>query len=130
MFVNLLDNEGKEKFLELVYKVATIDGEFADEEKELIDSYKAELGLSTISDTGKIADLIEYFSEESKEIKKVVLFELYGMIRADDKIEDDEEQVLRLIDEKFGLTSEEAESIINVAKELQQVYDKIYEILF
>ncbi len=40
MFLQVMNNEEKEKFLELVYKIANIDGEYAQEEEELINNYK------------------------------------------------------------------------------------------
>lgn len=130
MFANVLNSEEKEKFLELVYKVATVDGKYADEEQELVNSYKAELGLSMILDTDNVESLIGYFSLKPIEIQKIILFEMYGMIMADGKIKAEEEQILSTIYKKFNLDKEEIDAIVSVAKELQQVYDKVYDVLF
>ena len=40
MFLQVMNMEEKEKFLEFVYKIANVDGEYAEEEQEIIDSYK------------------------------------------------------------------------------------------
>ena len=87
MFVQVMEKEEREKFLELIYKIANIDGDYVAEEEELIDSYKAELELSDIKDTDTIEEIIDYFSSKSESIRKIVLFEVYGMINADVKID-------------------------------------------
>ena len=130
MFVQVMEKEEREKFLELIYKIANIDGDYAAEEEELIDSYKAELELSDIKDTDTIEEIIDYFSSKSESIRKIVLFEMYGMINSDGKIDISEEKIFNLSQEKFGISEQQTKAIINVAEELQEVYDKVYDVLF
>ena len=130
MFVHVMGKEEREKFLELIYKIANIDGDYVAEEEELIDSYKAELELSDIKDTDTIEEIIDYFSSKSESIRKIVLFEVYGMINADGKIDNSEEKLFNLSQEKFGISEQQTKAIINVAEELQKVYDKVYDVLF
>lgn len=130
MFVQVMGKEEREKFLELIYKIANIDGDYVAEEEELIDSYKAELELSYIKDTDTIEEIIDYFSSKSESIRKIVLFEVYGMINADGKIDISEEKLFNLSQEKFGISEQQTKAIINVAEELQKVYDKVYDVLF
>ena len=130
MFVQVMEKEEREKFLELIYKIANIDGDYAAEEEELIDSYKAELELSDIKDTDTIEEIIDYFSLKSESIRKIVLFEVYGMINSDGKIDISEEKIFNLSQEKFGISEQQTKAIINVAEELQEVYDKVYDVLF
>lgn len=42
MFLQVMNMEEKMKFLEFVYKIANIDGEYAEEEIEIVNSYKNE----------------------------------------------------------------------------------------
>lgn len=130
MFVQVMEKEEREKFLELIYKIANIDGDYVAEEEELIDSYKAELELSDIKDTDTIEEIIDYFSSKSESIRKIVLFEVYGMINADGKIDISEEKIFNISQEKFGISEQQTKAIINVAEELQKVYDKVYDVLF
>ncbi len=130
MFLQVMNNEEKEKFLELVYKIANIDGEYAQEEEELINNYKLELGLSEISDTGKVEELVEYFAPKNETLKKIVMFEVVGLLNADDKIEKEEEDLLKLMTEKFCFTDDMTKKIQSVAEELQRVYDSIYDLIF
>ena len=51
MFLQVMNMEEKMKFLEFVYKIANIDGEYAEEEIEIVNSYKNELGINEIPET-------------------------------------------------------------------------------
>ena len=130
MFLQVMNMEEKEKFLELVYKVANIEGEFSEEEQEIINSYKNELGLFEIPETGDIDSLADYFAIKADEIKKIVLFEIVGLINADDKIVKEETNILNIMTGRFGLDNEAVEKIKAVAKKLQDIYDEVYDVLF
>lgn len=130
MFAKLLNQEEKEKFLELIFKIANCDNTFTEEEEELIDNYKLELGLNEIKNTASMSALIDYFGEKQDQIKKVVFFELYGMIMADGYIAAEEESIMRQLKSKFGLSEELHTQIISAVIQLQEAYDKVYEVLF
>lgn len=130
MFANLFNSEEKENFLELVYKIATCDGEYAAEEEELVNNYKIELSINNIPETKSISELIEYFSHKETPLKKVVFFELYGMIMADSYIADNESKILDYLKEKFTLNEKEYLKMITAANELQRAYDLVYDAVF
>ena len=130
MFLQIMNTEERAKFLEFIYKVANIDGDFAEEEQEIINSYKNELGLYEISDTSDIDGLIAFFSTKSDVLKKIVLFETIGLINADDKIKKEEEAILKNMTCSFGLDIEVVNRINSIAKKMQEVYDEVYETLF
>lgn len=130
MFLKVMNDDEKGKFLELVYKVANIDGEYAEDEEELIRSYKNELGVKTIKDTATLEELIEYFARKNNEIKKVVFFETIGLINADEKIEKEEKEVIVLMQIKFELNEDTYRKLYDVAKKLQSVYDEIFDVIF
>lgn len=130
MFLQVMNQEEKEKFLELVYKVANIDGEYAEEEQEIVNSYKKELELETIADTCNIEELVDFFSAKNETLRKIILFEIIGLINADDKIEKSESYLLNTMIKKFEVSNEACNKIGKVAKKLQDVYDEIYDVLF
>lgn len=130
MFLQVMNMEEKEKFLEFIYKIANIEGEYAEEEQELINSYKNELGVFEIHDTSNIEELIDYFATKTVEMKKIILFEVIGMINADDKVASEEEELLNKVTASFGLDNGITQKIKVVAKKLQDVYDEVYDILF
>lgn len=127
MFLNLFNQEEKENFLELVYKIANLDGDYAEDEKELINSYKIELGLSDIPETSSIEALIKFFSKKSEKIQKIVWFELYGVIMADDVAAVEETKIIDLVKSVFTISEDTISDIQNVAIELKKVYEKIYD---
>jgi len=130
MFANVMNQTEKEKFLELIYKIAQCDDEYSEEEEDLLNNYKNELGLQDVNDTDTLEGLVNFFAVKSQELKKIVFFELYGMIMADRKIESKEKNLIELIETAFGLTEKQYQAIITVVDELRNVYDKIYEVLF
>ena len=130
MFLQVMNTEEQEKFLELVYKIANIDGEYAEEEQEIVNSYKNELGLSKVPETSDIDGLVRYFSAKATELKKIVLFETVGLINADEKIEKEEADLLDKMSGAFGLDKDVVDRIKSVAKKLQDVYDEVYSALF
>lgn len=130
MFLNVFKQEEKEKFLELVYKISNCDVDYAEDEQELVSSYKAELGIEEIPETASIEALIQYFSEKPEQIQKIVWFELYGVIMADDIVAGEEMEIIDLIKDKFSISEEVIQTIQEVALELQKVYNKVYDCLF
>ena len=42
MFANVMNQTEKEKFLELIYKIAQCDDEYSEEEEDLLNNYKIE----------------------------------------------------------------------------------------
>jgi uncharacterized tellurite resistance protein B-like protein len=130
MFVNLMNIEEKKNFLELVYKIANCDGEFSPDEEELINSYKMELGINDIPDTKSIDELIASFSDKEIQIKKVVFFELYGMIMADGKVADAETAILDNLKNQLSLDEESYTKLVNAAEGLQKAYDAVYSTIF
>lgn len=130
MFANVMNQTEKEKFLELIYKIAQCDDEYSEEEEDLLNNYKIELGLQDVNDTDTLEGLVNFFAVKSQELKKIVFFELYGMIMADSKIEEKEAALIEMIEVAFGLPKSQYMDIISVADDLRKVYDRIYEILF
>lgn len=130
MFANVMNQTEKEKFLELIYKIAQCDDEYSEEEEDLLNNYKIELGLQDVNDTDTLEGLVNYFAVKSQELKKIVFFELYGMIMADSKIEEKEAALIEMIEAAFGLPKSQYMDIISVADDLRKVYDHIYEVLF
>ena len=89
-----------------------------------------ELGLQDVNDTDTLEGLVNFFGVKSQELKKIIFFELYGMIMADSKIEEKEAALIEMIEAAFGLPKSQYADIIAVADDLRKVYDHIYEVLF
>lgn len=130
MFLGLLTQEAKIKFLEFVYLIANADGDYAEEEQEVIRNYQMELNISDILEiTDSMDDLLEFFSNQPEEVKKIVIFEIYGLIISDRDISLKEQNILDAIDNSFGIDSSKLNEIKDLVSELQGVYEKIYDVL-
>ena len=62
MFANVMNQSEKEKFLELIYKIAQCDEEYSEEEEEILNNYKAELGMENVNDTDTLEGLVTFFA--------------------------------------------------------------------
>ena len=129
MFLNILNFEERNRFAELMYKVAQSDNDYADDEKELIENYKKELGITNILDTRSIDELLDYFALKSIQTQKLVWFELYGMLMADSIITKEENIIANKVKCKFKISSDQIDTIKSAADSLQIAYDKVYECL-
>lgn len=130
MFLQGMSQEDKEKFMELVYKIANIDGDYAEEEQILVDSYQKELGVEIIGHSVSVAELVDYFSAKPLPLKKIILFETIGLINADDVVDQMESEVLAMMEEKFALGEKATAMVHDVAKKYQQVRGEINDVIF
>ena len=110
--------------------MATCDGVYAEEEKELLNNYKIEFGIDQIPDTLSVHDLVQYFAEKTDDKKKIVLFELYGMVLADDEIGEQEKDLFEEIKKIFALNTEVYDKIEKAAVTLKEAYDAVYDAVF
>ena len=130
MFADRLDAEARGKFLELVYKLASCDGRYGEEEKEIVDNYRNELSVQEISDTGSIYELADYFSEKENPVKKIVLFEVCGIILSDHNVGEKEQEAFDYMKKVLALDGQVTEEIISVANDLKIIRDRIADIIF
>lgn len=126
MFLNSLDDESKRNFLELAYKLAVSDNEFSESENDILNSFESEMGVTEIPDTSTVDDLIDYFSRKDITVQRIVWLELYGMIMADDKITNEEQEIRNKIEKQFTLQKEDFDKISKAADDLKNVYAEIY----
>lgn len=129
MFLNNLDSAEKENFLSLVYQIAKVDGNYDDEEISIIEKYKFELGINEIKEDKTISELVDYFSSRDLSIKKTVLFEVYYLIISDDVLDKDEVSSLSLLETRLGISKNTVNEIETAVEELNDVYEKIYDML-
>ena len=130
MFTDRLDAEARGKFLELVYKLASCDGGFGEEEQEIIDNYRNELSVHEIPDTASISELADYFGKKENLVKKIVLFEVCGIILSDHDVGEKEQEAFDYMKKALALDGPVTEEIISVANDLKIIRDRIADIVF
>jgi len=106
MFLEELQPEEREAFLELADLIAAIDGKLSIFENSILNKYKKEMGLEDYKIKGlEMDDILKIFKTERS--KNIVLTELFQLIYSDGVFHDQESESVRLIKSHFGFNSNE-----------------------
>lgn len=110
MFLNELQTEEKQAFLELAALMAKIDGNLSIYEGAIIEKYKKETGLENYKIKGFAIDEIlpKFKSERSK---KIVITEILRLVYADGIFHDKERESIHFIKKYFGFAPDEFNSL-------------------
>lgn len=104
MLIDVLNQEEREKCMQLFSQIVKVDDDNNDYEQEVLERYAMELGLVSLPDiTDSIDDLIDYFAAKSDSIKQTVYSEVCRLIKADEDIKPEEQQVLDNMIRKFDI---------------------------
>jgi tellurite resistance protein len=124
MFLNSLNNEQKEAFLDLALFVAHADGEFSDDEKLIVEQYQLEMETSYDPNIKgkKVEDIINCF--ENKRDRNIVLIELMALVHSDDEFCENEQKLIDYIAKTFSISSEQCEKFENWSKSILSVINE------
>jgi hypothetical protein len=128
MFLNILAEENKERFMKLCGCAIYADGIVADEEKELALTYCREMNIEQrVPDNSEpLEDVLKELSEYATEReKKIIVFEILGMFLADDDYAREEEEMMKKIVEALNIAHEKLESMLSLLNIYKSVYDEI-----
>lgn len=119
MFLNLLTKEEKLNFFNLAVIAANINGSLEDEEKELLNGYQREMNIS-LEPTEFDSDYSEesifgFFSTSEKSHKKIVLFEIIGLLTCDSLFDEDERRFVFRLSNAIGLSADDVDTISQLA---------------
>ncbi len=105
MFLNQLDRDEQEMFLSLSVHLAEANGEFASEERKMIEEYCKEMGI-VFFDSNHIKpmdEVVATFKDKDTVIKRIVLMEALGLAYADGEYDDQEMSFVSDFATKIGL---------------------------
>lgn len=125
MYLGMLSSEEKDLFLQLAINVASVDGDYSDVEKAMIDSYCIEMNINNnVEKVKPISSIIERFNIFSTEqTKRIVLFETVGLTLSDNNYDKKEEETIADIAKTFNIDMqfvENCKKIINDYFDFQQ----------
>lgn len=106
MFLNKLDKQAKEVFLNLAHYVARSDDSFSNMQKSLIDGYLKEMSISDVDfkeDDFILVDCIS--SVTDKEFQKVILIELLAIVYTDNILHEAEKEIIDTIVDTWDINS-------------------------
>lgn len=128
MYLGLLNEEQKELCIGLAINLASIDGNFSDEEKTMIDAYCYEMGISYdySKEIAEISDIVErlHVISDMRE-KKIIVFEAIGLAMADNDFHEKERIMIRTMVEKFNMEESYIDKCEHVIEEYTQFQTRI-----
>ena len=127
MFLDILNNEEKELFLDLAIKAAEANGEVAKEEKEMLHAFAYEMKIkSRFTSTKSLADVLNVFKEKSsKRSMRIVAFELIGILFADSEFDDAEKAFLSDVTNVLEIPESIINEMLSEITDYSAIYKKI-----
>lgn len=127
MFLAGLNDNQKDAFMTLAYKLIAVDGVLDEGELDMMVQYKLEMNLPPDYDEtqGELETAIVTLASESDTIKKQILFELVGLACAGDDYENEEYTLIEQIRTAFGLRADFPGKCEVYISELTKLYEKI-----
>ncbi|WP_294155396.1 hypothetical protein [uncultured Selenomonas sp.] len=120
MFLKLLKPEEKALFLEFAYSLVHEDGRFEESEKEMIEAYCEEMGVTfdLAHAPRETHALVKKMAETmTLEEKKIAFFELIGLAMADGDYGEEERTAMKDLEEAFGMTEAYGQTCETLLKE-------------
>lgn len=114
MFLANLSEQEKELFIALSIHAANANGEFNEDEEELIKSYCYEMNVLFFnpSKMATMEEITTYFRSAKEKVKRIVALELIGLMYVDGKFDDAERIFANKFFKEIGLNEEKINEII------------------
>lgn len=131
MYLSLLNEKQKDLCIGLVINLASVDGNFSEDERVMIDGYCYEMGITYdyTKEVDSPQEIVEKLCEISnKKEKQIIVFEAVGLAMADNEFHDNERIMIGNMAEKFGLESSfvaQCEKLILDYMEIQNNMNKL-----
>lgn len=117
MYLAELPENEKKYFWKLANLMVGVDGNITETEVAMLEEYQKELNLREFEPVSvNMDEIISGLQLCEKKNRKIIFFELLGLVYADKDYSDDEKRVMRRLKESFGISDEE-ERIMNRAVE-------------
>lgn len=126
MYLRELKMEQKELFLDLCINISRCDADFAQEEKELIKKICEEMNIEEkYTAEGSMEDILEQLAKKTTpREKRIITIELVGVIMVDNKLTEEESEILKRLSDIFAIGFDEIEALIQSVKKLYTVYSE------
>ena len=127
MFLDVLNNDEKEWFLDLAIKAAEANGEVAAEEIRMLHAFAAEMKIKARTNSGmELSEILKKIVENSsKKSMKVIVFELIGILFADSEFDEQEKSFLSQVKNAFGFEDSMINEMISEINEYSALFAKI-----
>lgn len=131
MFLDMLTNEEKEWFMDLAIKAAESNGKIAKEETVMLRTFANEMKISPKSSTNEeLKTILQNFeNNSSKKSKRIVLFELIGILFADNEFDDLERNFLSEVSNSFEIAESDKNEMISEISKYSELFNEICKIV-
>ncbi len=132
MFLGLLNDGQKKLFLELAVKAAEANDVVTVEEQNVMEAFAREMQIEPVYNSDDSLDeLLEQFcSSSSQKVKRIVLFELLGVLFSDSEFDEREKLFISRVIEKFGIDESKVKDMRDAITEYANLYNRIVRIVF
>lgn len=109
MFLNQLSMEEKELFVSLSVHAAESNGDFAEEERSMLQEYCKEMNIAFFdaSEVKPMSEIISTYKNSDITVKRIVLLEILGLLYADDVYDEKENKFASEFAVNIGLKEED-----------------------
>lgn len=128
MYLSMLNEEQKGMFLELAYQLALIDNDFSEKERAMIESYCNEMQIAVpeVIRAKPIDEVIGTMKSEcTMQEKKIMIFEMLGLVLVDGHYDDAEKKAVEEIMRIFGIEESFAKESERVLEEYVKLQDRM-----
>lgn len=132
MYLNLLKDNEKELFLEMVYYLAVADGNYSDSEKLMMKEYCKEMQVEILHGTIKrtVEEILDEINNKSDEkAKRIFIFELVGLALVDGCYDESEKEFINKIADKFSVNGQLTEKIEKKLREYIMLQDEMNKLI-
>lgn len=129
MFLYLLKEENKARFIELCRYASEADEIVEEKEIETINAYCREMGVTEKVPPvrrGLEVVLSELHNETDEREKRIILFEILGLMLADEQYTETEEQFVLKVIQTFGLDRQAVGNMCSLLEIYKVVYKQVY----
>lgn len=132
MFLTELNERERKNFLELASYTMKVDGNISLEEQDIFQNFRAETRLS--EEAYKIVEkdpllIIRDFNASRKKIKKIVVFELLGIIMADEIYSQKEEEIISKLIQEWNLREFEVKKAKRWVEDFRDMIAEAYSFI-
>lgn len=128
MFLNLLNEKESKNFLELASIAMKVDGVVDESEKQVMQVYRNEMNMHDYVIQNKdVKELITAFQASTKKVKKAVIIELAGVLDADEKIDETEENWILKLGSDWGFRDTEIRKMVRWTQDFNDLLAEGYE---
>jgi hypothetical protein len=132
MFLNSLNEQQKNLFIELAIKAAEANGRVDVEEKNMLKAFAIEMSVSPKYSTDDETDyIVKKLGEISTQQElKIILFEILGIIVSDGEFDEQEKKFIKGIVEQYGMDYSSVEKMVTLIQEYAALYQRIADTIF